>query len=235
MHRSIAGCFSIGLAAFCLSAVGAVAAPGGNPFALAPLHPGEQAAYDLAFVGKFGQPKDEIVDSRFSIALSKASDVTVSLHGPKPSSTQGTVAADGTIVVDKKAAVSDLVTDYNSVVMIVRGAAPEAAVASTWHSTIPVRTSPASWANVPVDVRVVSNDAKGVTIEAGGSKEDILYYNGFTMPVTVSAKLVAVFDANKRFRYADFSDSEVVQNLTVSYTWRLATERALTENLPARR
>lgn len=218
---------SIGVAVLTLAA-GSVAAATttANQLSLAPLHVGERADYDLAFVGKFGQPKDEIVDSKFSIELSKPTEALVRVNGTKPSSARGTVAPDGTITVDKGVPASDLVVDYNSVVTIAKDAPAGLATGAVWHSTIPVRTSPKSWANVPVDVHIVSSDAKGVTLEATGSKEDILYYNGFTMPVTVSAKLTAAYDQSKHFRYADFSDNEVVQNLTVSYTWRLAPERA---------
>jgi hypothetical protein len=199
-------------------------APGTARLTFSPVVVGERADYVFAFVGNFRRPKDQIVEDRFSITLSKPGEILVRLDDPKRSTVRGTVAANGSLGVRRHSEVFDLVGVYNSIVAIARDATANLTVGSSWQSSIAVRTSPESWSQVPVDVTVVSNDARGIRFEATGSKQDILFISGFTLPVAVSAKLAATFDTAKRFRYANFLDKEVLPRGSVSYTWRLAAE-----------
>jgi hypothetical protein len=198
----------------------------GNALSVGPYRPGDIAHFTFRFVGKFGQPKDEIASDQIVINWRMHDAVMVTARPAKPASLAGRRDSRGTIVVAKpKTQTGDLVNDYNTIVGLTENARPGLKAGDTWNALLRVRLSPKVSTTVPVVVRVVAFGGGSIVLEAHGQKDGLLFYKGFTFPYNDQLQMRATFTSDGYFRSADFLSTEATnmgQGPTISYTWHFA-------------
>jgi hypothetical protein len=202
-------------------------ASAGPQIGVQPRSSGESAAFGFAFEGKFGPSSHELFTDSVAFRLDGADAVTVTGEKSTPHSITTKRAGDGQLALPKDASqLGDLIYDYNAVVKIAAQLPKSPAAGAAWKSVIPVRVSPDTWADVPVDVKVVDATAGAVSIDATGTKEATLFYKGFTFPIDVTVHMTESFGTDGRLAGATFNADELTQGgmgPKISYNWKFTT------------
>ncbi len=188
---------------------------------------GESAAFTFAFEGKFGPTSHELFGDNVAFRLDGTDAVTVTGEKSTPHTITVKRGSDGQLAIPKDASqLGDLIYDYNTLVLIAARSPKVPAAGAAWKTQIPVRVSPDSWADIPVDVKVVDTANGGATLDASGTKEATLFYKGFTFPINVTVHVTESFGADGRLAGATFNADELTQGgmgPKISYNWKFAT------------
>jgi hypothetical protein len=191
-----------------------------------PRSAGEHAAFTFAFEGKFGPANHEFFADNVAFRLDGA-DVIVTGEKSTPHVLTVKRGSDGQLGLSKdESQLGDLLYDYNAIVKIAAQMPRVPATGAAWKTEIPVRVSPDTWADIPVDVHVVDTANGGATLDATGQKESTLFFKGFTFPIDVTVHVTESFGADGRLGSATFNADELTQGgmgPKVSYNWKLAT------------
>jgi hypothetical protein len=206
----------------------AYAAPPSAVLAFGPAHPGEAATFAFSFDGKYGPKNGEHVDDTISFKQTGSDSVLVSAQRLKPSSIETSRTAAGAFAVpDKSSALADVIVDYNTTIEIARHDAASYHAGDAWQSKIALRTSPDSWENVTLDVKVAKATAAGTELQASGHSESTLFFGGFTFPLDVTVHVTENLDAHGRLDTALLDVKELTNGGSgppISYNWRLASK-----------
>lgn len=202
-------------------------ASAGAQLGVQPRTAGESAAFTFAFEGKFGPANHEVFGDNVAFRLDGTDAVTVTGEKSTPHTITVKRGGDGQLTVPKDTSqLGDLIYDYNTLVKIAAQMPKPPAAGATWKAQIPVRVSPESWTDVPVDVKIVDVAGGVVTIDARGKKEALLFFKGFTFPIDVTVHVTESFGADGRLGGATFNADELTQGgmgPTISYNWKIAT------------
>lgn len=189
---------------------------------MAPVHPGDRAAFGFTFTGHFSGSPETYTDT---VVTQLKSDGSVVVNAPqfKPFTLTTKRDSEGLLApAADPSPLGDILIDLNSVVTLTRHSGSTASGA-TWQAQIPVRISPDTWHDLPVTV-TVARDRSSIALAGQGHDETTLFYHGYTFPVDVTLKMNEVFDAHGAFKSADLSVSEVTAGGSgppISYNWQL--------------
>jgi hypothetical protein len=222
MTKSIIGLTVTGLTLALTSFATATPQPG-----VQPRSPAEDAAFTFAFDGHFGPSSHELFSDNVAFRLGGNDDVTVTGEKSTPHTLTVKRGSDGQLAIPKETSqLGDLIYDYNTLVKVAAQMPKSPAAGASWKTQIPVRVSPDTWADVPIDVRVVNAAIGGATLEANGTKEATLFYKGFTFPIDVTVHATETFGADGRLGSATFKADELTQGglgPKISYNWKFGT------------
>jgi hypothetical protein len=217
------------LARFALSALLAASlcanarAANGTALTLQPAHPGEGAAFAFSFEGNFGPSHTERLEDTVSFRRGAGNAVIVNAQQSKPFTITTTRSDDGLLAVpDTPSALGDLIVDYNTIARLVaRPGTRSLHAGDEWQTQIPVRVSPTTWQDIPVEVAVSDANDSRVALEAAGHQESTLYFQGFTFPIDVTVHVTEAF-VSGRLASADLSVNEITAGGSgppIAYAW----------------
>ena len=196
--------------------------------ALGPSHPGESASFAFSFEGKYGPQNSEHVDDTVSFKQTAADAVTVSALKLKPLTLSTSRSAAGTYAIpEAPSALGDVIADYDTAVEIAQHATAEFHTGDAWQSKISLRTSPTTWQDVTVDVKVARASAGRVELEAAGHQEATLYFQGYTFPIDVTVHVSEKLTAHNKLASAQLDVNEITAGGSgppISYNWRLSAK-----------
>ena len=222
MTKSIIGLTATGLTLALTSFAIATPQPG-----VQPRTPTEDAAFSFSFDGHFGPTSHELFSDNVAFRLDGNNDVTVTGENSKPHTLTVKRGSDGQLAIPKDPSqLGDLVYDYNTLVKVAAQIPKAPTAGASWKTQIPVRVSPDTWADVPIDVKVISAANGAATLDATGSNEATLFYKGFTFPIDVTVHVTEAFDAAGRLGSATFKADELTQGglgPKISYNWKFGT------------
>jgi hypothetical protein len=205
----------------------AFAAPGAV-VALGPSHPGESASFAFTFDGKYGPKNGEHIEDTVSFKQTSADTIAVSAQKLKPLSLSTTRGGDGTFAIpETPSALGDVIADYDTAVKIAQHGAAGFHAGDAWQSQISLRTSPTTWQDVTVDVKVTRAAAGRTELEASGHREATLYFQGYTFPIDVTVHVSEQLAAHDKLASAQLEVNEVTAGGSgppISYNWRLSSK-----------
>ena len=197
-----------------------------SPLTLQPEHRGDKVALAFNFEGHFGVGRQDKLDDIISIQQKTPGVIVVDAQKCKPFELSTTVDDSGLLAQPSQpSALGDIIIDYNSIVKLAQHARREAG--AVWQAQIPVRLSPDTWQDMPVDVKVASVTSAGVSLDATGHQEATLYFAGFTFPVDVTVHMAELFRPDGHFANADLSVAEITAGGSgppISYAWHLSAK-----------
>jgi hypothetical protein len=198
------------------------APPPTKKLSIPPSRIGERTSFNFTFEGHFGAKNDEMFADVVSIMLDRNNSATVSAEKLQPLTIGTKRAPDGSLTVSKDPSqLNDVIIDYNSLVgMVVQAPHP---LVGSWTATIPVRVSPDTWNDVPVNVHFIQGQKGGLTIEAAGTLESTLFFKGFTFPIDITVHSKEMFSADGHLGSAMLAVEELTQGglgPKLSYNWR---------------
>jgi hypothetical protein len=205
------------LTACALAAVTTSAAGAAAPLSLGPAAIGDTANYRIDFKGKFwnGEPKAFVHDISLTLEPDKVVRAVI-VHPEEGQPLQEDVkpAPDGTLEP------AEQLSGYDTVARLVHTAPAGFAAGTTWTAPVPVPVPGGGVADIPVTARVAAVDGDAVTIQAAGTGSATGRYASFTMPLDLTIRLAARFDAG-RFDRLDYDASEVIHAgpQTQTMTW----------------
>jgi hypothetical protein len=195
------------------------------PLQVGPAHSGDRSTFAFSFDGHFSENPEHFTDTIVA-QLKPGGSIVVKAPQFKPFSITTKRGADGLLVpVTEQSPLGDILIDYNSIVTLAKHTG-SAASGDTWQAQIPVRISPDTWHDLPVDVTVASSNA-GTALVGQGHDETTLFYHGYTFAVDVTLQMKEAFDPGGAFKTAEFSVNEITAGGSgppISYDWHFTAQ-----------
>jgi hypothetical protein len=196
------------------------------PLQVGPVHPGDRASFAFTFDGHFSESPEHFSDTIVA-QLKPGGAFVVNAPQFKPFTLTTKRDADGLLApAPVESALGDILIDYNSIVTLAKHTGPTGA-GDTWQAQIPVRISPDTWHDLPVDVKVASSGGSGVNLVGQGHDETTLFYHGYTFAVDVTLQMTEAYGAGGAFKTAQFNVNEITAGGSgppISYAWNFTAQ-----------
>lgn len=196
-----------------------------SPHALVTDIPGNSFSYQVDFNGSFWNGQRISFSRTATVSVRPDRTVHVVNSGKAPndgSELDGTIGSDGLIAAQNA---GNRLESFNTVAGLL-GKAPSAlGPGTTWTAVIPIQTSGTSqFSYLPVTIKVASSDANGTVLQGTGAQSIVSSYDGYSVPIDVSARFALRLGTNG-FDRCDFAADELVhagsQVQNMQWTWSM--------------